>query len=121
MIVVISKKRKKSQESSVIAVSFQVNSHLYGMLVDAKIRQAARNLFEADDYSVTERTVFLVESVAQRVHRAERRDLAQRQGNIEPHITRDIGIQERLSQSFDRGFTIFDQGPVCPTLCLWRA
>src|SRR5262249_4123975 len=108
MIIVISKKRKKSQESSVIAASFQVDSHLYGMSVDAKTRQAARNLFEADDYSVTERTIFLVESVAQRVHRAERRDFAHRQRNIESHITRDVRIQEHLSQSFDRDLTIFD-------------
>src|SRR5207237_5368794 len=68
-----------------------------------------------------ERTVFLVESAEQRTHCVMRLDFAQRPGNTESDITRGVGIQERLPQSFDRNLTIFDQGLARPTLCLRTA
>src|SRR6266850_1883545 len=118
MNIAISKKHKKSQEPMVIAASFRDNSHLYDSSIYAQVRQASHHLCEADDYSVTERTVLLVESAEERVHRGRRRDFAQRPGNTESNITRDIGVQERLPQSFDRSRTIFYQGLARPTLCL---
>src|SRR5437773_12417730 len=121
MIIAISKKHKKSQEPMVIAASFRDNSHLYDRSIYAQIRQASHHLCEAEDYSLTERTFLLVESAEKRVHRGRRRDLAQRPGNTESNITRDVGIQERLPQSFDRSRTIFDQGLARPTLCLRTA
>src|SRR6266404_8247290 len=118
MIIVIAKKHKNGQEPMVIAASFRDNSHLYDNSICAQIRQASRHLFEADDYSVAERTVLLVESAEKRVQRGRRRDFAQRPGNTESNITRDVGIQERLPQRFDGSLTILDQGPTRPTLCL---
>src|SRR6266480_2248067 len=107
MIIVIFKKHKNGQEPMVIAASFRDNSHLYDSSIYAQVRQASRHLFEAKNYSVTERTVLLVESAEEGVHRGRRRDFAQRPGNTESNITRDIGIQERIPQSFDRSRTIF--------------
>src|SRR5258706_8869506 len=121
MILVIAKKRKKSQESSVVAPGFRDNSHLYDRSIYAQIRQVSGHLCEADDYFEAKRTVFLVESVEKRIHRARRRDFAQRRGNLESDVTRDFGIQERFLQSFDRSLTIFDQGLMRPTLCLRTA
>ena len=72
-IIAITKKRKKNQESSVIASSFRDNSHLYDMSIYGQIRQASGHLFEAENYFVAERTVFLVESAEKRVHRGRRR------------------------------------------------
>src|SRR6266480_4059329 len=118
MIIVIFKKHKNGQEPMVIAASFRDNSHLYDSSIYAQIRQASRHLFEAKNYSVTERTVLLVESAEKRGRRGRRRDLAQRPGNAESNITQDVGIQERLLQSFDGSLTIFAQGPARPTLCL---
>src|SRR4029450_1929029 len=120
-IIVISKKRKKSQESSVIAPGFRDNSHLYDMSVYGQIRQASGHLFEAENYFVAERTVVLVEAGEKRTHRVTRLDFAQRPGNTESDITRDVGIQERVPQSFDRNLTIFDQGLARPTLGLRTA
>src|SRR4029077_17144199 len=85
------------------------------MLIYAKIRQASGYLFDAENYFVPQRTVLVAESAEKPIHRSGRRAFAQRSGNTQPSIMRDLGVQKRLSQSFDRNVTIFDQslaGPI---------
>src|SRR5262245_64317895 len=79
------------------------------MSVDGKIPRTSGHFFEADDYPVTERTIFLAESVEQRVHRAGGGNFAQRWGNVEPYITRDVGIQKHFAQGCNCNITVFDR------------
>src|SRR5688572_1170714 len=91
-IMVISKKRMQSQESPVIALGFRDNRRLYDLPVHEQIRRAPHQFFEAENYFVTERSIFLSESAEKRVHRTRRPYFAQNRRNIEAHITRDVGI-----------------------------
>ena len=86
------------------------------MPVHGQIRQAPGHLFEGENDFVAERTVFLIEPAEKRFQRAGRADSAQRPGNAESDIMREIGIRERLPQSFDRNLAIADQRLTRPPL-----
>src|SRR5262249_61787365 len=105
-VQVASKEREESYQSSIIAGGFRLDGPLYDMSVDGKIPRTSGHFFEGDDYPVTERTIFLAESVEQRVHRAGGGNFAQRWGNVEPYITRDVGIQKHFAQGCNCNITV---------------